>query len=187
MMDKLENFIKEHREEFDVYEPDGKLWGKLKAAEKAKVKHFSWVWKVAMVLLVFCASFWAQIHMKNQNHNQVSSELQTNPEMAIPELMEADKYYSGLIQNKLTEVQAALVSYPEIKRDMKHELTELDSVFHSLRNDLKDNVSNPEIIEAMIQNYRFKLNLLEEIQAELQNRNNKNNSKNTQHGSGREI
>ena len=39
---------------------------------------------------------------------------------------------------------------------------ELDSVYISLKSDLKDNIANHEVIEAMIQNYRLRISILEE-------------------------
>jgi hypothetical protein len=187
MMDRLEKFVTEHREEFDVYEPNEGLWERIRKPEVSQIKTISWFWKAAILLLVFGASFWAQQHMKDQKQQILVKDNRTNPEMAIPELAEANKYYNGLIQAKLSEVQKALVSYPEIKKDMRHELSELDSVFQSLKNDLKDNISNPEIIEAMIQNYRLKLNLLEQIQTELQEQNSKNSTKKERHEAGKSI
>ena len=187
MMDRLEKYVTEHRQDFDVYEPSEGLWDKIRKPEVSQIKTIPWFWKAAAIFLVFGASFWAQQYMKDQKQLMSIKGNKANPEMAIPELAEANKYYTGLIQTKLNEVQTALVSYPEIKKDMRHELTELDSVFQSLKNDLKDNISNPEIIEAMIQNYRLKLNLLEQIQSELQQQNSKNSTKKERHGTGKSI
>jgi hypothetical protein len=39
----------------------------------------------------------------------------------------------------------------------------MDKVFEELKEDLRDNAANEEVIEAMIQNYRLKLDILEEM------------------------
>ena len=70
---------------------------------------------------------------------------------------------------------------------MRRELADLDSVFLSLKNDLHDHISNPEIIDAMIQNYRLKLSLLEQIQVELQEQNGKNNTKKQHHETSKSM
>ncbi len=186
-MDKLEKFVTNHRNEFDIYEPSEGLWKKIKTPKVYKTSNYIWMWKAAVIVLVFGASFWAQNNMKNQKQMMSMKNNKTNPEILIPELAEANKYYTGLIQTKLNEVQSALVRYPEIKKDMHHEMAELDSVYQSLKNDLKDNISNPEIIDAMIQNYRLKLNLLEQIQTELQEQSGKNNTKNQRHEPSKSI
>jgi chromosome segregation ATPase len=94
---------------------------------------------------------------------------------AAPELAETEKYYSGLIQTKLKELQGTLSSYPELKDGLHKDLAELDSVYRDLKKDLKDNVSNEEVVDAMIQNYRLKLKLLEQIQQEFKNQGSTNN------------
>ena len=186
-MDKLEKFVTNHRNEFDIYEPSEGLWKKIKIPKVSKTSNYIWMWKAAAIVLVFGASFWTQNHMKYQKQMMSIKSNKPNPEILIPELAEANKYYTGLIQTKLNEVQSALVRYPEIKKDMRHEMAELDSVYQSLKNDLKDNISNPEIIDAMIQNYRLKLNLLEQIQTELQEQSGKNNTKNQHHEPSKSI
>ncbi len=167
-MDKLEKFVIEHRNEFDIYEPNPELWNKIYRPNSPGNYGISWLWKAAVILLVFSASYLAHIHIKNTRHIAVKGD-NMNPALAVPEIAETEKYYSGLIQTKLTEVQKVLASYPELKKDLHRDLAELDSIYKVLRKDLKDNVSNQEVIEAMIQNYRLKLKLLEQIQQELQN------------------
>ena len=47
------------------------------------------------------------------------------------------------------------------------DLVELEGVFEDLKKDLKDDSDNQEVIEAMIQNYRIKLEILEEMLLQL--------------------
>ena len=56
-----------------------------------------------------------------------------------------------------------LTEFPEIKAELDSDLFELDSVYKSLRKDLNDNVANQEVIEAMIENYRIRIDILEEM------------------------
>ena len=95
----------------------------------------------------------------------------------VPELKEAETYYANLVSNKLEEIKPFLASNPGISEDVNVDLMELDSVYISLKNDLRDNVANDQIIEAMIQNYRLKLRILEELQDEFKNEKNKENEK----------
>jgi len=44
-------------------------------------------------------------------------------------------------------------------------------VYEELKNDLDDHAANQEIIEAMIQNYRLRLGILEQILAQLIEKN----------------
>ncbi len=171
-MDKFEKFVIDHHDEFDVYEPGPDLWNRIHRPATMQTSGFSWMWKAAVVLLVFGASFWANSYVGSNKH---IAGKHTNSTQTIPEVAEAEKYYSGLIQTKLTELQQTLSSYPEIKQDLHKDLADLDSAYRDLKKDLKDNVSNEEVIEAMIQNYRLKLKLLEQIQQALKDQNNTTN------------
>ena len=44
----------------------------------------------------------------------------------------------------------------------------MDQVFAELKTDLEENVDNEEVITAMMENYRLKLQILEEILVELE-------------------
>jgi hypothetical protein len=82
------------------------------------------------------------------------------------------------------EMNVYLVRYPDVANDMKKDLAELDSVYRNLKKDLGDNIANEEIINAMIQNYRMKLQILEDIKQAL----NQNNSiKSPSNNNGHEI
>ena len=57
-----------------------------------------------------------------------------------------------------------LTSYNlEIQNDVNEELAILDSAMIELKEDLNDDISNREVVEAMILNYRMKLKVLEDI------------------------
>ena len=174
MKDKLEQFVNEHKEEFDLLEPRADLWKGIDLPERRRFITAGLLWKAAIVIMIFGASLLANSYLK-KDHERRSMAAAEKTINEIPELAEANKYYSGLIQAKLNEVHSELKSYPEINLNVNRDLSELDSIYNSLKNDLKDNISNPEIIEAMIQNYRLKLELLEQVLADLRSENQKNN------------
>jgi DNA repair exonuclease SbcCD ATPase subunit len=170
-MDKFEKYVIDHHNEFDVYEPSPDLWNGVRRTVAIKPNRYVWLWKAAVVLIIFGASYWANSYI---GINKRMAGKHTSINQSIPELAEAEKYYSGLIQTKLTELQNTLSSYPDIKKDLHKDLAELDKAYSDLKKDLKDNVSNEEVVDAMIQNYRLKLKLLEQIQVELKGQNNTN-------------
>jgi hypothetical protein len=58
--------------------------------------------------------------------------------------------------------------YPDVSGDAKRELAALDSIYSDLKQDLKDNIDNEEVVSAMIENYRLKLDVLEGILNQIQ-------------------
>ncbi len=169
MKDRLEDFIRENRLEFDSIEPSEELWegieNKLDKGRKISWNYLSG--RVAVVAAIFIISFMAQrFFMNSLDYNE------------IPEIVEAESYYSGLINTKLNEVKPMLVEFPEIEQELNADLSELDSVYTSLKDDLKDNIANQEVIEAMIENYRLRIEILEEMMHFLNKDDEKHTNKN---------
>jgi hypothetical protein len=47
--------------------------------------------------------------------------------------------------------------------DIENDLNELDTMYRELEKDLDDNLYNREVIEAMIQNNRFRLEMVDRV------------------------
>jgi hypothetical protein len=170
MKDRLEEFVRGHRQDFDTFEPSEALWKNIdkKLDKGKKIKLRFYLSRAAAVAAIFAISFLVQQYLQTSK----------NKLQEIPELKEAEMYYSGLIDAKLQEIKPLLVEYPDVEQEMKTDLSELDSVYNGLKNDLKDNVANHEVIEAMIENYRMRINLLEEMLQYLEkNEDDTNNDK----------
>lgn len=203
MSDKLEDYVKNNRDNFDLLEPNAALWNNIEKRLPARDKDRSLrvLWKAAAIIIVFGFSFWAQMQIeeqpqkltqhsfhKNNNETAPAPEVQETAPVAakqpgnniIPEFAETEKYYNSKVNSSMKELKVYLVKYPEVATDMKKDLAELDSVYRTLKRDLGDNVAQEEILSAMIQNYRMKLQLLEDIKSALiQNNAPKQNNKNS--------
>ncbi len=163
MKDRLEEFVRGHRDEFDLHDPDPKLWKEIEKELSLK-RIGSWrlyFTRAAVVLSIFTVSFmvqqiWFKSNFKIANHKN-SKIIET------PELKEAEVYYTGIINEKLKEVEPLLVKYPMVDKELHNDLSQLDSICLGLRNDLKDNIANQEVIEAMINNYRLRISILEDM------------------------
>jgi len=81
----------------------------------------------------------------------------------MPELKETEFYYNNLVNLKMDELQPFLANIPGLEAEVQLDLSELDSIYSSLKEDLKDNIANDQVIEAMIQNYRLKIKILEDL------------------------
>jgi hypothetical protein len=182
MKDKLEQFIEDNRDAFDSFsQPQAeKVWGKiLEGRKKKKVKRvFLWyISRAAAVLLIFGLSYFFHDYIDRGRDARIAEKKRNDVYEQVPELKEAESYYSKLVTFKLEEMKPFLMNNPGIRKEVNVDLMELDSIYSSLKNDLKDNIANDQIIEAMIQNYRLKLRILEELQAELKPENSKENEK----------
>ena len=177
--DKLEKYILDHREQFDDQEPDPAIWEKIDT-RKTPVIRINWkdiAWKAAAVAAIFVASYFFHDYMssrKNSSQNLLGENKEETSPM-VRELIEAEAYYTSLIDLKKDEVFRLTASHPEIRYEIDMEMVDLDRVFSELKEDLKDNADNEEVIEAMIQNYRLKLDILEEMLLQLNQTNDNQN------------
>lgn len=181
--DKLEKFVINHRHEFDQYEPDAALFDRIRKP-KPVINMFGWnslLWKAAAVVIIFVASYYFHDFMNSNSQKQQVAELETEtmqPSEKIKMMIEAEAYYTAQIEDRRHELTLLAQDQPEIHKEINYELLELDSVYADLKSDLKDNASNEEVIEAMIQNYRIKLDILEEVLSQLRTAKNELNENN---------
>jgi hypothetical protein len=181
--DKLEKYILDHRNEFDDQEPDPTVWDRIET-RKAPVIRINWkgaALKAAAVAAIFVASYFFHDFMasRNQTTEKLFSKNMENASPIIKELIEAEAYYSSMISQKQDEIFRLTATNPDIRHEIDMEMVDLDRVYSELREDLKDNAHNEEVIEAMIQNYRLKLDILEEMLFQLkQSEESQNNQEN---------
>ena len=180
--DDLEKFVNENRDGFDDFSPNPALWVQVHKNIKP-VKIFSFakmIYRAAAVIVIFISSYY--YHDYRYENKQAALLLEYADPAQIENaknFFEAKAYYASLILNKEKEVFDLTKDFPEIKKELKNEFKEFDKQISELQKDLKDEASNEMIIEAMIQNYRQKLTILEDILLAL--KNEKNDKNNIQH------
>jgi hypothetical protein len=168
--DRLEQFIAENRDQFDLYDPGEKVWNGIKNRVQRKRRYPDWktiIWRAAAILVIFAASFLLQEYLHRNELISGRKDKKLN-NVEIPELQEAEIYYTNLVDEKIKEIEPLLENQPELGNEVKNFLAELDSIYAELQKDLVDNIANDEVVEAMIQNYRLKLQILEDILGFLQ-------------------
>lgn len=164
MKDSFEKFINDHRDEFDNLEPDKLVWERLKTDLPVR-GGFSWkifMRRAAIVIVIFAASYFT-----NEMIHRYSNRSPDSAKTEIPGLSEAEAYYTGLVNQKLDELKPVIENCPSLQEELNYDMSELDSVYFDLKKDLRDNMANQEVIEAIIDNYRLKITILEDILSEI--------------------
>jgi len=176
MSDRLEEFVKQHREQFDLHEPDPSIWLKINPANQTVAQErrpMRWLRIAAAVAMIFAGST-AGIYFLTGERIDVDSQ---SSELYL-EILETEQYYSQIVSDRYNELEPLLVSNPGAKEMLSTDMEELDEVYMELKEDLKDNASNPEVIEAMILNFRVKLEILEDLLIQLKEKENQDYEKN---------
>lgn len=113
-------------------------------------------------------TYTAVIASTNTNTNKQNTASVSSKEDSLnSELNQLKAYYASRIEQRKNEIFIFTAGNPKIEKDISIEMNELDSAYKALRIDLKDNIDNSEVVSAMIQNYRIRLEILENILEQL--------------------
>jgi hypothetical protein len=180
--DKLGNFIKENRTAFDDMEPSADIWDKIGTGiDKKKHKPIlmlnSWIWKAAILISVFASAWFLHDYVDRQvKITDADSYGTTSNSALLNELADGEAYYTVQISNKQAELEKYTHEHPEIMNDLKREFRELDRDNLQLKEDLVESNANEKVIEAIMQSYRMKLQILEQMLSEMKGSRNLNQS-----------
>lgn len=176
-MKDLDNIIQKNRSEFDSFEPsDGhfeRFEQKLKELNK-KEKTFTigYILKAAVVtILVVLSGLWVYDNFEPGTNDGIAlSEIS-------PEYGEVEMYYTHLVNQKYSEINQCETLDSTQKGMLIYELGEMDSIYSNLKNDLKTNPNDERVINAMIQHYQLKVEVMNQILQQLQQAQNINKQK----------
>ncbi|MFO7669296.1 MAG: hypothetical protein R6W31_06530 [Bacteroidales bacterium] len=175
MSDRLEDFVRQNREEFDLREPDPSVWLRINPAHAPLGKgqrSLRWLRVAAAIAVIFAGSSAGIYYLTGGNH-----ETGLYHDEAYTEMLETEEFYNRMVAEKYNELKPFLASDPMAKEMLTDDFKELDQVYKELKNDLKDNISNPEVIEAMILNFSIKLEILEDLLNQLKEKENQDYEK----------
>lgn len=163
-MDKLEDFIRKNREELDSYSPSPDVWKKVNREMGNKRPSFiKWVSVAAFFAIALSTTVFLYTSGRLGTTHNTSGEEVSSTNNDIPQLKETEIYYNNLVNSLYTEATPLLTGNPEVKKELNTDINQLDSICADIKKDLKDNVANKEVVEALIQNYRIKIKLLEDM------------------------
>jgi CHASE3 domain sensor protein len=157
-MDNLEKHIRDNRPEFDRYEPSPEIWNRVSGRISLRRKHvIKWLSAAAIVTVVIGTAF--VLFTANQKKGAAYNAANTRE----PGLNETEMYYNTMANTLYRQAVPLMTMQPDIEKELRSGMAHIDSICMDIKKDLKDNVDNQEVIEALIQNYRIKINLLEEM------------------------
>ena len=160
--DRLEEFVKNNRGDFDQLEPSPEVWKKIKTNTSKPISfrllRVSMRVAAAAVVLLVTSFFVLNLTDSNKNNFALNTD---DPE--LQKLIEAEAFYAHEVSDKLKEIRKCYYTNPELKTEIENDLTELQEMYTNLKTNLKDNISNKAVIEAMIENNRYRLKLVNDV------------------------
>lgn len=164
-MDNFEKYIKSHRDQFDDRNPDPLVWERISAqlpvsrTEGRRVAMWKLTAAAAAVVALVMMGIVAGMYMNRG----------VTMDPAYADFMETQKYY----QSQYTEKKSELSQYvydPEVDEDLQ----ELDRMYQELSEELAttNKPNKSELINAMIEVYRTRIELLERVMTQIENKTN---------------
>jgi len=159
-MDKLEKFITQNKESFNDSDPNPLIWfeveKKLDSGKKAKVRRLYRIVAVAASFIIVLG--FGMLIGANLNSSSDADLLAENEQ--YQEFQQAESYFQKQVNVKLDLIE----EHPE-SQEVKDDLTQLDAVYNEMKAELlsSPNKDNSAIIQAMIENYQIRINMLEKI------------------------
>ncbi len=176
--DRLESFIQENRAAFDTEVPGLRVWAKIdkqldeKKSRKSLLRYRFRV-AAAAILLVLAGGAAGSFFAKWQMNESAAVALNI-----APEYQEFEQFYRQQYQQKVGQ----LTSYNYEDEALTDDLTQFEAVLNELREELKNvpKGSEERVVNAMINNYQTKLEILERVLERIQttNQNNLNSKEN---------
>lgn len=176
-MDPLEQFIRENKDELQHRLGDREaLWDKInmeiEPRKKTIVKKLNWQrWAAAasIIMAIGVGLFWIQ--GGNIEEGSIASQKPL-------EILEIDAHYQKLINARVRQVKNSTSLSETEKSEIISYLEKLEIESRELEKELQSNINNVQIIQAIINNYRERLEIMEKLLDRSNNQNKIRNERN---------
>lgn len=161
---KIEEYISQNRAEFDQDSPPPMIWMNIEKhldeQRKGAVVHQMYrhsIMRIMQIAAMFVVVLGVGLLIGLQLNK---GNTYANPQ--LQEFVEAEKHYSKEVDKMWTVVKTSGV---EEEDSIQEDLNALDAIYNELKNEL---ISNPKantehVVNAMIKNYRAKIDILETV------------------------
>lgn len=177
MSTRFEQFMRDHRDEFDADEPAPQIWNKLEqelrpvsqqGGRTITMKILRWSAAAAILVLAGYGVF----HLFNPQKGtdpQVAQQQPGKKNQASGDVLLKDidstyakevYHFTQLIELKQHELKQIEKDNPALYKQFLTDITRLDSAYKSLQQELPTNPNREQLLEAMIQNLRLQTELL---------------------------
>ena len=134
MEERLQNFIRENKKEFDCAEPPAGLWEKIEkeldaaktiAPKTGRVVKLSALLQIAASLAIILS---AGIFLWQYQYNQATDLANIDPSLAKQQM-----HYASVIENKRTELKRIEKEEPQLYQEFSSEIRKMDESYQRLK------------------------------------------------------
>lgn len=173
MSSRLEQFIRDNREQFDSEEPSPLIWKKMEqqlAPTKATGRVIAMKllrWSAAAAVLILAGTGVYSLLKDKPDNTQAATTPASKEKTGHDLLNEINPTYAKevyhftqLIELKQSELKQIEKENPSLYKQFLSDINNLDSSYNALKKQLPDNANREQLLEAMIQNLRLQADLL---------------------------
>lgn len=169
MSSGLENFMRDHREEFDGDEPGQQVWKNLekeldiprREKKMYRLALSRWAAVAAVTILITLGVFY---FMKTSPKTELAANGVNSTNDIItainPAYAKEVYHFTELIVLKQAELKKIEKEQPHLYKEFITDITTLDSSYNALKKELPQNPNREQLLEAMIENLRLQTDLL---------------------------
>ncbi len=194
-MSRLEQFIKDHRREFDGEEPDPRIWkrvndeinSKTKPGRVFKLNRMQWSAAAAIIIVIGGSILYMNLDNGIKPPPGDGTTVQTAPPAQSdiisdinPTYAKEVYHFTQLIELKQTQLKQIEKVDPVLYKQFMSDINKLDSSYLKLKEELPSNPNREQLLEAMIQNLQLQTELLNQqlqIIQKIKQSKNESNSK----------
>jgi hypothetical protein len=174
MSSRLEQFVQDHRREFDGDEPDPKIWNRIndeinpkkKSGRVFRLNRFQWSAAAAVVILIGGSILY--MNLNNETKPPVKGTASETPSATQNDIIQDINptyakevyHFTQLIELKQAEIRQIEKDDPELYKQFMDDINKLDSSYMKLKGELPSNPNREQLLEAMIQNLQLQTDLL---------------------------
>ncbi|HMJ48333.1 MAG TPA: hypothetical protein VK498_13455 [Ferruginibacter sp.] len=162
MSNRIKKFIWDNRKDFDDAVPPINIWENIEAAMGGKKQKRSilrplikWTMSAAAILMIGIGIYF----MLDKKDATLSSETVFEP-ADIDGLAPEMKQFAKMINLKQDELKKMAKDQPELYQRFAKDISQLDSSYNILKDQLSETPNKEMLLEAMIQNLQLQLNVL---------------------------
>ena len=164
---KLEQFIQNHHQEFDMHEVPAGLWDKIDKSlgeeiepdeiiikfKKSSISRLKiWAMAASLVLLIGYVSVF-YLNNKSDSTEQIVANV-------APQYGDKMVQYTSLIESKREEIKQIETHDPVMYKEFATEIEKLNTDYQNLQTELSQTPNQEDLVKAMVQNLQVQLDIL---------------------------
>lgn len=165
-MDQFEKHIRNNKAVFDDHRADReKIWANIAShlhEERPKVIP---LWKSPMLRIA--ASILILLGISGAIGFNFFANTTTENQFVSQELQDIDMHYQGLVSYQVQLVQNNSQLSDADKEEFLSFMVELDAEYEQLKLEMQNNLDNEQVLEAIVANYRKRIELIENLLQQL--------------------